>query len=74
MGIDLSRFKVVYEERVVRALTLLYHSFPADIERDDAIKHPSIIEIAIINSDGNIEVIRDKARKFQFIPILGEIT
>lgn len=71
MNIDLSRFKVVYKERVYRALELVYIEFQEKTQSDDIHKKPKFIEILVINEDGNIEAIRDEAWMFQFIPIVG---
>lgn len=70
MGIDLSRFKVVYGEKVLRALSLQEVVFPDDTEWDAIHKKPKFIEILVINEDGNIEALRDEAWVFQFIPSL----
>ena len=71
MGIDLSRFKVVYGERVLKALSLQDIFYPEDSKWDDIHKKPKFIEILIINEDGNIEAIRDESWCFQFIPIIS---
>lgn len=70
MGIDLSRFKVVYGEKVLKALALQEVLFPDDTEWNAIHKKPKFIEILVINEDGNIEALRDEAWMFQFIPIL----
>ncbi len=72
MNIDLSRYKVIYGERVVRALALMGIEFPEDTDFNAATKKPKFIEILVINSDGNIEALHDEAWMFQFVPILGE--
>lgn len=71
MNIDLSRFKVVYDGKVLRALSLQEIAFPDDIEWDAIHKKPKLIEIWVINEDGNIEALRDESWMFQFIPILS---
>ena len=70
MNIDLSRFKVVYGENVLNALSLQNITFKEDTNWEDIHKKPKFIEILVINKDGNIEVLRDEAWMFQFIPIL----
>lgn len=51
MNIDLSRFKVIHGERVVRALSLL-HMEISDIPYHTAeIMKPKFIDVLIINSD-----------------------
>lgn len=70
MGIDLSRFKVIYDNKVVRALSLADIVFESGIDFEVHSKKPKFIEILVINEDGNIEALRDEAWMFQFIPIL----
>lgn len=72
MNIDLSRFKVIHGESVVRALALMEIEFPENTDFNATTKKPKFIEVMIINSDGNIEILHDEAWTFQFIPILGE--
>lgn len=72
MGIDLSRFKVVYDEKVLKALSLQEVVFPDSVHWEDTRKKPNLIEILVINDDGNIEALRDEAWMFQFIPILSK--
>ena len=71
MGIDLSRFKVVYDNKVLNALCLQDILFPEGTDYTVRHKKPEIIEVIVINEDGNIEAIRDDAWRFQFIPIVG---
>jgi hypothetical protein len=71
MNIDLSRFKVVYKDKVLNALSLQDIYFPDSADFEDIHKKPNLIEILVINEDGNIEAIRDKAWMFQLIPIVG---
>ena len=70
MGIDLSRFKVIYDDKVLRALSLQDVDFDKDIEWESVHKKPKFIEILVINEDGNIEALRDESWRFQFIPII----
>lgn len=71
MSIDLSRFKVIYRDKVLNALSLEEVFFDKDVNFDDIRKKPKFIEILVINEDGNIEALRDEAWMFQFIPILN---
>lgn len=71
MGIDLSRFKVVYGEKVLKALSLQNVFYPDNTDWEATFKKPSIIEILAINEDGNIITIRDEAWMFQFITALN---
>ena len=73
MNIDLSRFKVVYEDKVLNALSLVETDFDYnEYEWESVHKKPKLIEILVINADGNIEALRDEVWKFQFIPILSK--
>jgi len=71
MNIDLSRFKVVYGEKVLRAISLQAVEFDGDWEKHQSslINKPKFITILAINEDGNVIEIRDEAWMFQFIPI-----
>ena len=71
MNIDLSRFKVIYRDKVLYALSLDGVFFDKDVNFDDIRKKPKFIEILVINEDGNVEALRDEAWMFQFIPILN---
>lgn len=71
MSIDLSRFKVIYRDKVFNALSLEKVFFDKDVNFDDIRKKPKFIEILVINEDGNVEALRDEAWMFQFIPILN---
>lgn len=74
MGINLSRFKVVYKEKVLNAIALMEADIPenADWDNRDIVLRPKFIEILAINEDGNIVSIRDEAWMFQFIPIVNK--
>lgn len=71
MNIDLSRFKVIYRDKVLNALSLMEFFYDKNVNFDDIRKKPKFIEILVINEDGNIEALRDEAWMFQFIPILN---
>lgn len=68
---DLSKYKVIYDDKVLRALALVSVDFTEEQDMYEVTKRPSFLEILIIDEDGRIEVIRDKENKFQFIPIIG---
>ena len=72
MNVDLSKFKVIYDEQVLNAVSLQEIVFSDYVDCDDVYKIPKLIEIIAINEDGNIQVLRDKTWKFQFIPILSK--
>lgn len=69
--VDLSKYKVVYKERVIKALALMDMQFEENVNADDIIHKPKIIEIMVINEEENIEMIKDETWMFQFIPIIG---
>lgn len=73
MGTDISRFKVVYRDKVLNALALINIIMPNDVnwENRDTIIKPKVIEILAINEDGNIISIMDEAWCFQFLPIVS---
>lgn len=71
--VDLSRFKVVYRERVLNALSLenLYFAdgkYPDPSATGSRFK-PKFISVMAINEDGNVEVFCDEAWMFQFLPV-----
>ena len=72
MGIDLSRYKVLYGEKVLKALSLQELVFSDNTDFEDTYKKPKLSEIVVINEDGNIEVLRDETWRFQFVPILSK--
>ena len=71
MPTELSGFKVVYKERVLRAVCLdaidFGEDWPPEIGKVDV---PKFITIIAINEDGNIISIRDQGWMFQFIPVV----
>ena len=74
MNIDLSRFKVVYKEKVLNAVSLLdvYFAdgkYPVP-EATGCYYKPKFLSVMVINEDGNIVVICDEAWMFQFLPIV----
>ena len=75
MNIDLSRFRVVYKERVVNAISLLEFQ-PEEPPSDQFVavrgQPPKMMDIAVlvVNEDGNVEILDDEAWRFQFIPLL----
>lgn len=72
MLFELTKFKVIYKEKVLRALGLIsviYDSEKFPVE--GTATKPKFIEILALNEDGNIVNIYDEAWMFQFIPIVG---
>lgn len=71
MWINLSGFKVVHGEKVLRALALSNVVFDGDFfPRECNITKPQFLEILVLNEDGNVVSIYDEAWKFQFIQIV----
>lgn len=73
--IDLSRFKVVYGERVLNALALdniMYKEGNYPGFDSKTYTKPQFLTILAINEDGNIVAICDEAWMFQFLPIKGK--
>lgn len=73
MGIDLSRFKVIHDGKVLNAVALMEARMPdgTDWENRDTIVKPKILDVLAINEDGNIISIMDEAWTFQFLPIVS---
>ena len=71
--IDLSRFKVVYGERVLNALSLEDVMYPdgkyPHPENKGCCFKPQFLSVMAINEDGNIVVFCDEAWMFQFLHI-----
>ena len=76
MGIDLSRYKVVYGEHVLNAVALDGFIFDTDKHPrvdESSILKPKFITVIAINKDGNVVFITDEAWRFQFLPtVKGE--
>lgn len=70
-GIDLSRFKVIHGEKVLRAVALSNIEFSDCVDFTSSIIKPSFLDVLVINSYGNLEILHDKASRFQFIPELS---
>lgn len=73
MLLDLSRFKVIYGNRVLNAVALEGIDFE-DLNTDMGEKcfvNSKFISLFAINEDGNIVLVRDEAWRFQFIPIVS---
>lgn len=70
---DLTKYKVIYKDRVLRALTLMEARFPPNKwpGPDNPEVKPEHITVLIINADGVLEALTGKAEDFQFIPILS---
>lgn len=73
MEIDLSKFKVIHGEKVLNAVALLGIGIPenVDFEHRDTVLKPKILDVLVINEDGNLVSIMDEAWRFQFLPIVS---
>ena len=71
-GIDLSRFKVIHGEKVLRAVALSDIQFPEEEHFTSTIIKPKFLDVLVINSDGNLEILHDEAWTFQFVPELTQ--
>ena len=74
---DLSRFKVIYNDRVLQALALEHIAYkegewPGDMSGAESktVTKPRFLTVLCINEDGNIVAIHDEAWRFQFVPII----
>lgn len=77
MGIDLSRFKVIYNDRVLHALALEHVEYRPDEypgartpNETKTVTKPVFLTVLCINEDGNIVTLFDETWRFQFVPIL----
>lgn len=73
MAIDLSRFKVIHNGKVLNAVALMEVRMPEGMHwenRETAVK-PKALDVLVINEDGNIVSIMDEAWTFQFLPIIS---
>ena len=71
-GIDLSRFKVIHGEKVLRAVSLYGVEFSEKVDFNSSIIKPKFLDVLVINSDGNLEILHDEAWTFQFVPELTQ--
>lgn len=72
MNIDISRFKVMHNDKVLRGICIKNIQMPkreAESERK-IYEPPTFIDVFVINEDGNIILIHDEAWTFQFIPVV----
>lgn len=82
MDIDLSRFKVIYKDRVLKAIAIIDLEFEYDTyvesgydtydDHRETIEKAKYIEILAVDENANIVSIWDKGCKFQFLPIISD--
>ena len=70
MGTDMRGFKVVYKERVYNALEMVC-SFEGEARKETGESEPKFLTVLVLNEDGNVKILEDKAFMFQFIRIVG---
>lgn len=69
--IDISNFKVVYGDRVLNALVIIFWQFPEEqyqFEKRETILKAKFLEVLALNEEGNVISIYDEAWRFQFLP------
>lgn len=73
MLLDLSRFKVIYGNKVLNAVALDGVDLEDITPETDAkcVLQTKFISLFAINEDGNMVLIRDEAWRFQFVPIIN---
>lgn len=74
MNIDLSRFRVVYGDKVLNAVAItdvVYkeNKYPSPVS-EKCICKPQFLTVIAINEDGNLIAICDESWCFQFLPIV----
>lgn len=72
MNADLSRFKVVYGDKVLNAVSLLFIDMGNYEDQAKTRIVPKFIDVLVINENGTLEIIRDETWRFQFLPIVSK--
>lgn len=70
MEFDVSRFKIVYKERVLSAVHASAIFADGEYPQPGKAVKPKELEVYAINEDGNVVCIVDEAWMFQFVPII----
>ena len=65
--INMNGYKVIYENEVFNCLAIAMMMFPDMNEPHGIISKGLLIDVLIINKDGQIVTIREDSNKFQFI-------
>ena len=73
MNIDISRFKVIHNDKVLNAICIMEVQMAetADWNNRKTYETPKFVDVLAINEDGNIVIIHDEAWTFQFVPIVS---
>lgn len=71
--IDLSKFKVIYKEAVLRAVALVecVHKQETDFE-EVGYSSFRFLRVLVVDTNGNLKEIYDEAWMFQFVPVISE--
>lgn len=75
MNIDLSRYRVIYGEKVLNAVALsdvIYSDKEYPCKESPTICRPKILVVLAIDVDGHVIAISDEAWRFQFLPITSK--
>lgn len=70
--IDLSKFKVIYRETILRAVALVecVHKQETDFT-EMGYNSFSFLRVLVVDTDGNLKEIYDHAWRFQFVPVIS---
>ena len=70
---DLSKFKVVYADKVLRAVALFGYEFKEDKNPESTICHSfKVLSVLVVDNNDNLKIIEDEAWRYQFIPVISE--
>ena len=71
MPFDLTKFNLIYSERVYKALGVWDINFKENhAPFDVCICKPKTLSIAVIDENGNFTILTAEAWRFQFVPIV----
>jgi len=71
--IDLSKFKVIYKEKVLRAIALVECGHKQEFDYEEVgCSSFRFLRVLVIDLDGNLKEIYDEAWMFQFVPVVTE--
>ena len=71
MEISLNGYRVIYDDKVLNALSLLgMHGEEPETKGEDEkrIIKPDFLSVLAVDTDGTLAIIEGEAQKFQFIP------
>ena len=71
--IDLSKFKVIYKEKVLRAVALVESEHKQEFDYGEVgCSSFRFLRVLVIDLNGNLKEIYDEAWMFQFVPVVTE--